>query len=99
MTARSKTTACSKTASLTTALGLASVITMMAATPSYAQYIVNDDAMAHVYSPRADGECWHPTDAYSSERGFGYWGTCAAPAAAMVHHVHARKHVQHHENH
>ena len=101
MTACSKT-ACSKTASLTTALGLASAIVMLATAPSYAQSYVNDDAPAHTITPRASGECWHPTDAAFSERGFGYWGACAtpasAPAAAGAHHRRVHKHA-HHENH
>jgi hypothetical protein len=92
----------SKTASLATALGLASAIIAMAAAPSYAQSYFNDDAPAHVYSPRTSGECWHPTDAAFSERGFGYWGACAtqasAPVAAGAHHARVHKHV-HHQNH
>lgn len=91
-----------KIASLTAALGLASAIAMVAATPSYAQSMVNDDATAHVYSPRAGGECWHPTDAAFSERGFGYWGSCAtqvtAPAATGTRHARVHKHAQH-QNH
>jgi hypothetical protein len=91
-----------KTASLTTALGLASAIVMLACTPSYAQSYFNDDAPGHIVNPRASGECWHPTDAAFSERGFGYWGACAthasAPAAAGTHHGRVHRHA-HHDHH
>jgi hypothetical protein len=67
---------------LTTALGFASVILTMTAIPSSAQMATYDDTWSHMSVPAANGECWHPTDAAFSERGFGYWGACPSAARA-----------------
>jgi len=70
----------------TTALGFASAILMTTAMSSSAQTAMYDgyDTWSHTSVPAANGECWHPTDAAFSERGFGYWGACPSASAARA---------------
>jgi len=56
------------------------------AMPSHAQMTTYDDAWSHLSAPAANGECWHPTDAAFSERGFGYWAACPSTARAQTLH-------------
>jgi hypothetical protein len=43
---------------------------------AYAQQAGNTDTLAHVSSPRADGQCWISTEKPVMENGYGYWGPC-----------------------
>jgi hypothetical protein len=69
---------------LTTALGFASVILTATAVSASAQMATYDDTWSHMSTPAANGECWHPTDAAFSERGYGYWGACPSAVRAQA---------------
>jgi hypothetical protein len=69
---------------LATALGFASAILTMTTIPSSAQMAMYGDTWSHVSVPAANGQCWHPTDAAFSERGYGYWGACRSASGARA---------------
>jgi hypothetical protein len=68
----------------TAVLGFASAILAMTAIPSSAQMTTYNDPWSHLSVPADNGQCWHPTDAAFSERGYGYWGACASASGARA---------------
>ncbi|HEX3442370.1 MAG TPA: hypothetical protein VHT93_18670 [Pseudolabrys sp.] len=47
---------------------------------AYAQQVGDNDTLAHITQPRADGKCWIATQQPVMDNGYGYWGACKTAA-------------------
>jgi hypothetical protein len=63
-----------------TLLVAAIAVTSFVSGAAYAQQAGENDTLAHITTPRADGKCWIATQQPVMDNGYGYWGQCKTAA-------------------